>query len=182
MSWHDLAHESPTLAAYGAERLNDRVAYLATVGENGRPRVYPVTPLLRDDRLLLFMYPTSPKGHDLERGSWYALHCSVEGNDGGAGEFSARGVGHRVMDPAAWELARPGHADEFNTRFVLYELEVRQALSTTYGDGGAETRTRWSRARRRLKGRPSRDGRDPHRPLAVRGAAREDAPGGDAAV
>ncbi len=152
MSWHDLAHESPTLAAYGAERLNDRVAYLATVGENGRPRVYPVTPLLRDDRLFLFMYPTSPKGHDLERGSWYALHCSVEGNDGGAGEFSARGVGHRVMDPAAWELARPGHADEFNTRFVLYELEVRQALSTTYGDGGAETRTRWSAGEKAAEG------------------------------
>ena len=36
MSWQDLAGEDPALAAYGAERLNGRVAYLATVGENGR--------------------------------------------------------------------------------------------------------------------------------------------------
>lgn len=143
MSWQDLARGNPALAAYGAERLNDRVAYLATAGENGQPRVYPVTPRLRDNQLFVFMYPTSPKGHDLERGSWYALHCTVEGNDGGAGEFSVRGPGHRVVDPAAWELVRPGHADEFNTRYVLFELGVRQALSTTYQDD-QETRTRWS--------------------------------------
>ena len=117
------------------------MAYLATVGENGRPRVFPVTPLLRDNRLFVFMYPTSPKGHDLTRESWYALHGAVEGNDGGAGEFSVRGLGHRVLDPTAWELVRPGHADEFNTRYVLFELDVRQALSTTYEDD-REVRTR----------------------------------------
>lgn len=143
MSWQDLVQGNATLAAYGAERLNGRVAYLATVGANGRPRVYPVTPRLRGNRLYVFMYPTSPKGHDLERGSWYALHCTVEDSDGGAGEFSVRGVGHRVLDPTVWELVRPGHADEFNTRYVLLELDVGQAISTTYQDD-QETRIRWS--------------------------------------
>jgi hypothetical protein len=55
---------------------------------------------------------TSPKGYGLERGSWYAPHCAVEGNDGGAGDLSVRGVGQRVMDPAVWESVRPGHPDE----------------------------------------------------------------------
>ena len=142
LTWQDLVQGNPTLAAYGAERLNDRVAYLATVGANGRPRVYPVTPQLRGNRLYVFMYPTSPKGRDLERGSWYALHCTVEDNAGGDGEFSVRGVGHRVLDPTVWELVRPGHADEFNTRYVLFELDVGQAISTTYQDD-QETRTRW---------------------------------------
>ena len=143
MSWQDLVQGNATLAAYGAERLNDRVAYLATVGANGRPRVYPVTPRLRGNRLYVFMYPTSPKGHDLERGSGYAMHCTVEDNAGGDGEFSVRGVGHRVLDPTVWELVRPGHADEFNTRYVLFELDVWQAISTTYEDD-REARNRWS--------------------------------------
>ncbi len=143
MSWRDLVAGNPSLATYGAQRLTDRVAYLATVGADGRPRVYPVSPLLCDDRLFLYMYPSSPKGHDLERGSWYAIHCSVEDDQGGAGEFSVRGTAQRVTDPAVWELARPGRPDEFNTRYVLFELDVHQALSTTYR-GGRETRTRWS--------------------------------------
>ena len=35
---------------------------------------------------------------------------------------------------------------------VLFELEVRQALSTTYGDGGAETRGRWSAGEKAAEG------------------------------
>jgi hypothetical protein len=132
MSWQDLTDGDAALAAFGAERLNDRVAYLGTVGLNGRPRVYPVTPRLRGGRLFLFMYPTSPKAHDLERGSWYALHAGVEDNDGGEGEFGVRGTARRVDDPADWELVRPGHPDELGTRYVLFELGIDHAFSTIY--------------------------------------------------
>ena len=141
MSWTDLVRGDPSMAAYGAERLTDRVAYLATVGTNGRPRVFPVSPLLCDDRLFLYMYPTSPKGHDLERGDWYALHCSVEDDEGGAGEFSVRGIAHRIMDQAVWDRVRPGRSAEFNTRFVLFELDVLQAFTSIYREGVAERRS-----------------------------------------
>jgi hypothetical protein len=41
------------LAAYGADRLNGLVADLATVRQDGRSRVRPVTPLLRANRLFV---------------------------------------------------------------------------------------------------------------------------------
>jgi hypothetical protein len=36
-----------------------------------------VTPILGENRLFIFMEPTSPKGHDLRRDGRYTLHCSV---------------------------------------------------------------------------------------------------------
>jgi hypothetical protein len=37
MSWHTLAAEAPELAAFGAQRLHDQVAYLATLRPDGAP-------------------------------------------------------------------------------------------------------------------------------------------------
>src|SRR5687768_3970797 len=79
MSWNNLETADPELAAFGAQRFaSTGVAYLATVRADGAPRVYPVTPILGDGRLFLFMEPSSPKGHDLQRDGRYAMHCSVE--------------------------------------------------------------------------------------------------------
>lgn len=44
MIWQSLEHNHPELAAFGAARLNGNVAYLATVYNDGAPRVHPVTP------------------------------------------------------------------------------------------------------------------------------------------
>lgn len=55
------------------------------------------------------MEPTSPKGHDLDRGSRHALHNAVEGSDGGAGEFRVRGRALRVTDPVM-RAAAAAHA------------------------------------------------------------------------
>ncbi|MGH2405330.1 MAG: pyridoxamine 5'-phosphate oxidase family protein, partial [bacterium] len=52
------------------------MAYLATLRGDGAPRVHPVTPIVGEGRLFLFMEPTSPKGHDLRRDGRYALHSS----------------------------------------------------------------------------------------------------------
>ena len=46
MSWQSLENNHPELAAFGAERLNGNVAYLATVRQDGSPRVHPVTPII----------------------------------------------------------------------------------------------------------------------------------------
>lgn len=67
MSWKTLEAQHPELAALGAERLNGKVAYLATLRADGAPRAHPMTPILGQDQLFVFMEPTLPKGHDLQR-------------------------------------------------------------------------------------------------------------------
>ena len=142
MSWQNLVNGNPELAHYGETRFKDRVGYLATVRPDGTPQVHPVSPTLRNNRLFVFMYPTSPKAHDLQRGSAYMLHCAVEGNDGGQGEFYVRGTARQTLDPADWELVRPGHSDEFNTKYILFEFSVEQAFSMIYV-GDSDVKNRW---------------------------------------
>jgi hypothetical protein len=144
MSWGDLESGRPELAAYGAERFRQfGVAYLATVRADGSPRVHPVTPIVGRGRLFLFMEPTSPKGGDLRRDGRYALHCSVSDSSGESGEFYISGRAAFVDDPdtrrLAVELASYTPAD----RYILFELAVEQASSTTYL-GGQAVRQRWS--------------------------------------
>ncbi|MBK8024541.1 MAG: pyridoxamine 5'-phosphate oxidase [Chloroflexi bacterium] len=141
-SWQDFAHAAPELAAFGERRLKAGPAYLATVGANGMPRVHPVTPILAEGHLLLFMEPTSPKGHDLRRGSGYALHCSVANSDGGEGEFGLTGHAILTEDPAMRErAARFGYSPK--DIYILFELTVESAFSTTYPDDGPPVRQKW---------------------------------------
>ncbi len=95
-SWQDFALAAPELAAFGAERFAHGPAYLATVLADGSPRLRPVTPIIGEGHLLLFMEPTSPKGRDRQCGSAYALHCSVDSTAGGAGEFLL--TGHAALN------------------------------------------------------------------------------------
>jgi hypothetical protein len=91
MTWKIVAEQQPELAAFGAERLNGRVAYLATIRKDGSPRVHPMTPIIGQGHLFVFMEPTSPKGRDLQRDGRYAIHCAVSYNSGASGEFSITG-------------------------------------------------------------------------------------------
>jgi hypothetical protein len=143
MSWNNLETADPALAAFGAERLvSTGVAYLATVRGDGAPRVYPVTPILGDGRLFLFMEPTSPKGHDLQRDGRYAMHCAVENASGGGGEFFIAGRAQLVDDPALREIATQAASFAPADRYVLFELGLEHASSTTY-DSGNPVRKRW---------------------------------------
>src|SRR5258706_7108231 len=100
LTWHDFALAAPDMAAYGELRLKAAPpSYLATVKEDGTPRVHPITPIFAEGHLVLFMYPTSPKGHDLKRGSGYALHCYVSTEESGEGEFAVYGHAALNSDP-----------------------------------------------------------------------------------
>ncbi|MBX3066949.1 MAG: pyridoxamine 5'-phosphate oxidase family protein [Anaerolineae bacterium] len=140
-TWQDFAAASPDLASYGEQRLKAAPAYLATVRSDGSPRVHPVTPILGEGHLLLFMEPTSPKGHDLVRDPRYAMHCSVADSEGGAGEFHIRGSARLVDDPQMRAIAtRYGYTPK--DHYILFELSVEAAFSTVYGTD-KPSRTSW---------------------------------------
>ena len=141
--WQDFALAEPELSAFGEARLKSGPAYLATVRADGMPRVHPVTPIIGEGHLFLFMEPTSPKGRDLERGSGYALHCWVSDNDGGEGEFWLAGRALLLTDnPAMWELAvKYGYQPQ--DHYILFELTVESAFSTVYANTGEPIRKRW---------------------------------------
>jgi len=105
VTWKLLEEQQPELASFGAERLHGKVAYLATVRKDGSPRVHPLTPIIAKGHLFVFMEPTSPKGHDLERDGRYAIHCGVTDDSGQSGEFVASGRGHLVEDKELRALA-----------------------------------------------------------------------------
>jgi tRNA-Thr(GGU) m(6)t(6)A37 methyltransferase TsaA len=141
-TWYDFTLAAPELASFGETRLKNGPAYLATVRSTGLPRVHPVTPIIAEGHLFLFMEPTSPKGHDLQRGSGYALHCSVSSNDGGEGEFYVTGHATLTHDPAFRDLATTyGYPPK--DAYILFELSVESAFSTVYPGTGQPIRTKW---------------------------------------
>ena len=144
MSWKALEDQQPELAAIGAQLLNGQVAYLATVRKDGSPRVHPMTPIIGQGHLFVFMEPTSPKGHDLRRDGRYAIHCSVSDTSGASGEFIVAGRAHFIDNPElrtlAVRLASYAPAD----RYILFEFDIDSAASTVYQDD-QPIRQHWKR-------------------------------------
>jgi hypothetical protein len=142
MSWKTFADQRPELAALGAAQLHGKVAYLATLRKDGSPRVHPVTPIIGAGHLFVFMEPTSPKGHDLRRDGRYAMHCSVSDTSGASGEFYVAGqaqfIENSELRALAVGLASYAPAD----RYILFELGVESAASTSY-TGDQIVRQHW---------------------------------------
>lgn len=143
VDWARFAELEPQLAEFGAARLSGRVSYLATVRDRGLPRVHPIQAIVSARRLMTFMLPTSPKGHDLRRDGRYGLHTAVSDTDGTGGEFMVRGRAQPVDDR---EIRREAADAGFTPQddYVLFELSVEQALANEYVDGQPSYR-RWPR-------------------------------------
>ena len=143
MSWKSLEDQQPELAAFGAQRLNGKVAYLATVRKDGSPRVHPITPIIGQGHLVVFMEPTSPKGHDLRRDQRYAIHCSVGDNSGTSGEFIVTGQARFIENPELRALAVRLSSYAPAERYILFECDIDTAAATTYPSDGP-VRQRWT--------------------------------------
>ena len=136
MSWGTFSGEAPALEAVGRQRLAGRVCYLATTtATSSAPRVHPVTPIISGERLFLFMEPASPKGRDLDIDPRYALHCGVEDDAGGAGEFFVSGTAQRTTDPALRLEAVAAASYAPADRYVLFQLLVAKATLRRYIEG-----------------------------------------------
>jgi hypothetical protein len=134
VSWGEFGAQAPELADFGARRLAAVPAYLSTVDDSGAPRVHPVTPIIGDGGLYLFMEPASPKGHDIVHRGVYALHCLVADANGTGGEFLVRGRGERIDSPQRRAVATRAASYTPHERYVLFELCVAEARAKSYGD------------------------------------------------
>jgi hypothetical protein len=144
VSWQTLADAAPALAAFGAVRLHDQVAYLATLKPDGSPRLHPVRPVVAGGRLFVFMEATSPKVRDLERDARYALHGTATSDQPwDLQEFAVEGTAHRVDDLPTRATANAGSAFPRDEHFLLFEVGVDTAMSTVYGADGRPHRERW---------------------------------------
>ena len=136
MSWQALAEAAPELATFGAERLHDQVAYLATIKPDGAPRLSPVRPVVTGGRLFLFAERASPKVRDLERDARYALHGTATSDQ----PWDLREFAVELHDASKTAVVRTaanaGSAFPRDKRFLLFELDVGAALSTVYGPDG----------------------------------------------
>ncbi len=132
MTWKILEEQQPELAVFGCERLNGQVAYLATIRKDGAPRVHPMTPIIGQGHFFVFMEPTSPKGHDLQRDDRFAIHCAVSDNSGASGEFNIAGCAHLVDNAELRALAVSLASYEPAERYILFEFDIESAASTVY--------------------------------------------------
>lgn len=142
--WGDLGREAPDLARFGASRLTAAPAYLATVRSSGVPRVHPVTPVLTDEGLFVFMEPDSPKGEDLRVRGWFALHNGVPDNAGSGGEFSVTGRGALVDDNGLWAEVATAASYEPDESYILFEFLISAVRAKAYGDTRLPSPARWS--------------------------------------
>ena len=143
--WAVLEREDVTLAAFGQERLDGKVAYLATLRKDGRPRAHPVTPVIGDGHMFIFLEPSSPRTRDLEENPDFCLHCAMSDSSGSSGEFQTTGIAVKVQDKETRDLAESISNFRPSIRSLLFELYITDALSTAYRSGQPKRR-RWQLA------------------------------------
>ena len=92
VSWGVFEKKAPEMALFGKKRLDGQVAYLATVREDQRPRLHPVTPVIGEGHCFLFVEPSTPKAKDLLENGCFSLHCAMNDSSGSSGEFIVNGM------------------------------------------------------------------------------------------
>ena len=112
-TWAELRASDPTMAEAGRALLYQfggvGLAFLATVRKDGVARLHPVCPLLTDDRMYVFVIPSS-KRNDLLRDGHYALHSFP--CDTNEDAFGVTGTAALVEDDARWRTLADQFASE----------------------------------------------------------------------
>lgn len=146
MSWNIFEENAPELARLVFEKLNRKIAYLATLKKDGSPRLHPVTPFIGNGMLFIFTEPSSPKIRDLQRDGRYALHCSV-GGEGPLIEILVSGEAVVISNPhVRREQAESIAASPVVTdRYFLFEFQVNHVLVVEYDEERKPVVHRWNR-------------------------------------
>jgi hypothetical protein len=139
-TWREFELAMPEMAASGHKLLyqfGPGLGYLATVRQDGGPRVHPFCPIIDGGQLWAFVLTASPKGRDLLRDDRYALHAFPKPDTDD--EFYVTGTASVVDDPATREsvqaatTANVGEPEE-----TLFALDIERAMYAKY-----ETRPQW---------------------------------------
>ena len=146
MSWIEFQERAPEMASLGFERLNRKIAYLATIKKDGSPRLHPVVPFIHEGLLFIFTEPSSPKILDLRRDGRYALHCSVSFEIEPMIEFVVSGTAEVITDPFMRERAeRYAASQEVTDRYAFFGFHVQSALMVEYDENDKPILRRWKR-------------------------------------
>jgi hypothetical protein len=128
-TWADFELQAPDLAAAG-RRLLAEVAFLATAGSTGRPRVHPFCPAIAEGRLWGFIIEESPKRADLDSNGYFAIHALPGFEDE---QFYVAGTACRIHDPQLRDAVLAAMPyDDADERHLLYEFRLERALWTTW--------------------------------------------------
>jgi hypothetical protein len=148
-TWAAFATEAPALAAAGERLLRAfTVGYLATVRDDGAPRVHPVTVTLHDGGLYVFVLAGSPKLRDLLETGHFALHSfpTLPADDAWDDEEFMIGGRARLVDDGQERAAVEAvHNDDVAPADRLFELRVERANHKTR-DHGRAVATTWTAA------------------------------------
>ena len=138
VSWKEFATENPELAEIGENLLFQfgvGLAFLATVREDGGPRLHPVCPVLSNGRLFVLIVPGSPKRYDLVRDGRFALQAFPPPREESE-EFYITGRAEHVEDAqirrSVFKDAKhmAGEDEEF------FELKIERVMHTTWENWG----------------------------------------------
>jgi len=149
MTWKEFAQADPALAEAGLAQLFQYevgLAFLATVGSDGAPRLHPVCPVLSRSHLYLLLLPGSPKRWDLQRDGRYALQAFPQARPD-SDEFYLTGRAKLVDDVETKEAVLADAKHYASPDEILFELLIERAMRTTWQGFGApeyhSTHTVW---------------------------------------
>ena len=140
-SWKEFSQEEPELALRGKQMLLQArrcmgLGFLATLRKDGAPRLHPVSLVLSEDHLFVFIPPKSPKCGDLKRDGRYALQaCPPPENELGL-EFCISGAVKCIADPNIRQGIINQAAIFVEEPEQLFELLLDRAMYTYLVDQG----------------------------------------------
>ena len=144
MVWSTFSSSEPELAQFVVDRLRNPPAYLATIRRGGRPRVPPVTPIVTDDSLFVFMEATSPELADLIARRHFALHTRVDDTAGTGGEALLTGTAESATDLALRSHVADRAPYDPPDRYELVELLPTEVKVSGYSDIALPSPQSWT--------------------------------------
>jgi hypothetical protein len=149
-TWSELRDSQPGVADLGEQRLiGPGVVLVATIRQDGTPRVSAVEPLLLDGQLWLSMMLGSTKARDLLRDPRILVHNIVTSRDGIAGEFKVRGRAQPVEDEASQQHYVTAVREQLGYRMIvgrfhLFTVDIHDVTFIRYdGETGDQYVARW---------------------------------------
>jgi hypothetical protein len=145
-SWAHFADAARDVSDAGKRLLEDEpgvpgVAFLATTGSTGLPRIHPFIPAVVNGGLWAFVIE-SPKQRDLDRTRLFAIHSRLGPEDE---SFYCAGDARRVdSDQPRTEVSAVMPFSDIDSRHILYELRVVRALWTRWTTPTSPVHRTWT--------------------------------------